>query len=470
MTQAVCDVIPFGNGDVDAAAELTRCVGRVDGFAARVCAPEGSGRHPLAIWVLAAGEARAAAVVIAAACARASSAASSAAGRPTVHLVAAASDDLPALGALETAGAHDFIALPARTAELALRLQRALRWQAAEGREPAAVRAAIDARLGHAIGRAPAFVAALEQVPAMAASDAGVLILGETGTGKEVFAQALHALSRRAARPLVAVNCSALPVELFESELFGHVKGAFTTAHAAREGLVREADGGTLFLDDVDGLPPAAQAKLLRFLQDREYRPVGANALRHADVRVVAASNRDLARLAARGEFRPDLFYRLSVLTLGLPPLRQRREDHALLAQHFLARSAAPAAGLTAAALQRLAAHDWPGNVRELQHVIDRACVRVRDRPINAADLVFDGQAATAEAGADGAATFREAKRALVSSFERGMIEQLLSAHGGNVTRAAAAARKNRRAFVALMRKYAIESSDYRHGGARELR
>jgi len=453
MTQAVCDVVPTGNLSATGAAELARAIHGIDGFAERLCAPESAGKGDLTIWVVAATDVAVARSLIAAAADRWKRPRG---GRAAVMLVAAFEEDLADIAPLEVAGVADFIVLPARARELALRLERATTGLRA-GRSEQSARAGIDPRLDHAIGASPVFLAALAQLPKMAQCDAGVLILGETGTGKEVVAQAIHTLSRRADAPCVVVNCAALPVDLVESELFGHVKGAFTTAHAARDGLVTAAEGGTLFLDDVDGLPLAAQAKLLRFLQSREYRPVGSNGVRRADVRVIAASNHDLASLAARGAFRPDLFYRLNVLNVRLPPLRERRSDIPLLAQHFLAVGGG-GVGLTPAAQQRLAAYDWPGNVRELQHVIERCRVLAGGALVDAPDLAFDADVEVAQP----AASFAEAKRTAVTSFERSLIENLLIAHHGNVTRAAAAAKKNRRAFVALMRKYAIASSDYR--------
>ena len=310
------------------------------------------------------------------------------------------------------------------------------------------------------VGRDPEFLAQVAKLPRYAACEAGVLIQGETGTGKEIFAQALHYLSARAPRPWVAVNCGAIPVELVESELFGHVRGAFTSAQGARQGLVAEAEAGTLFLDDIDCLPLMAQAKLLRFLQEREYRAVGGSGLLRANVRVVAASNRPLRDLARRGEFREDLYYRLNVLTLQLPPLRQRANDVPLLASHFARLYGSARRHLSEAAVQRLMAHDWPGNVRELAHVMERAALLCDADRIDARDIEIDGLGPATPV--INAASLREAKAQLVEGFERRSIEALLSAHGGNVTRAAQAAGKNRRAFFALMRKYCIEPGGYR--------
>ena len=304
-----------------------------------------------------------------------------------------------------------------------------------------------------------------QRIVRFADSDTTVLIHGETGTGKEVCAQAVHHLSSRANLPWVALNCGAIPGELIEDELFGHVRGAYTTAVGARAGLVREAEGGTLFLDDVDCLPLAAQAKLLRFLQEREYRPVGSNQLWRADVRVIAASNRDLHALAERGMFRQDLFYRLSVLRLTLPPLRQRQQDVVLLARHFLQRFAdqlsRPVAGFTPSAMDRLLAHAWPGNVRELRHAIERAVFVSQGPELHADDLEFDHDTASLTVPTD-AESFQRAKARVVSDFERHYIERLLAVSGGNIAQAARSAKKNRRAFFELMRKHGIDAERFR--------
>lgn len=310
------------------------------------------------------------------------------------------------------------------------------------------------------IGQHPVFLAQVARLPRFAAAAAGVLIQGETGTGKEIFAQALHYLSPRAGRPWVALNCGAIPLELVESELFGHVRGAYTSAQCGRQGLIAEAEGGTLFLDDIDCLPLPAQAKLLRFLQEHEYRAVGSNQLQHADVRVVAASNRSLRELARHGGFREDLYYRLSVLTLQLPPLRERASDLPLLAAFFLRQYGDAGMRFSAAALLRLQAHDWPGNVRELAHVIERATLLAGGPQIEAEALEIDGGVPALPE--PGSVSLRAAKAQLVEDFERRFVEQLLCQHGGNVTHAAGAAGKNRRAFFELMRKYRIDSGAFR--------
>ena len=366
----------------------------------------------------------------------------------TEQWLAAADADLADLAHLPGARglrlAQEAIALPVRAGELAWRLRR----------RSAPTPVAVPAQVPGIVGQSAPLMAALALLQRYAACDAGVLVLGETGTGKELFAQALHRMSARAQQPFVALNCAALPADLVESELFGHVRGAFTSAAGARDGLIKSAEGGTLFLDDIDGLPCAAQAKLLRFLQEREYRPVGGNAVQRADVRVVVASNRRLSDMVRQGQFRADLFYRLNVLTLNLPPLRERLDDLPALAAHTLGADKA----LSPAALLRLRQHDWPGNVRELGHVLARARVLADGPLIEPAHLLLDEAEPPAAEPVAVPGSLRQAKQ----QFEWALIDGLLRSHGGNVTQAAAAAHKDRRAFIALMRKHAIESAAYR--------
>ena len=303
------------------------------------------------------------------------------------------------------------------------------------------------------IGESPALLAQLELVPRFAQSQATVLISGESGTGKEVFARAIHYLSPRAAEPFVPVNCGALPDELVESEIFGHKRGAFTGALADQAGLIQQAEGGTLFLDEVDTLSRAAQVKLLRFLQDGEYRAVGGQEMVRADIRVVAASNADLDQLVSAGTFREDLFYRLKVLPLVLPPLRERRGDVLLLADHILETQAAVAKTapkkLSLAALNRLFAHPWAGNVRELENVLTRAIVLCDGDTIEEADLNLpDGGERDEEQ------SLQKTKARMVERFEHDYLATVLRAHHGNITLAARAVKKNRRAFWELLRKH----------------
>ncbi len=312
-------------------------------------------------------------------------------------------------------------------------------------------------RLDVVIGESTALREAIRKVPRLGASDANVLVTGETGTGKELFARAIHYASARSAHPFVPVNCGALPDTLFENELFGHAKGAYTDASAAGAGLFGAAHGGSLFLDEVDSLSLSSQAKLLRVLQDREYRPLGSQRAVKADVRIIAAANTPLAeRLAAR-DFRADLYYRLNVLALRLPSLVERRSDIPLLARHFLARYSKdcrkPAPKLSPEAVRRLVEYAWPGNIRELESTIQRAVV-LSDAPVLDASS-FDLPAS----GAPAAAAFTPSSLPIedaVYEFEREYLAGLLSSQNGNITRAAKAAGKDRRTFQRLLRRHGI--------------
>ncbi len=362
-------------------------------------------------------------------------------------------------------GAVDFAELRGSPAETLLRVRRAVGTLPSQAEaldiedEPTPVDAALRSRL---IGNAPEFLKLLKRLPAMARSTASVMLLGETGTGKEVCARAIHYCSPRSQGPWVAINCAAIPPELVEDEFYGHVRGAYTHAHATRDGLVHEAEGGTLLLDEVDSLSLAAQAKLLRFLQDGEYRPVGSSSVLHADVRVIAASNCDLRLAVLRGHFRQDLFFRLNVLSLTMPPLRERREDIAALAAHFVDQANREAdrhvRGISPDALRRLLSYTWPGNIRELKHVVQRAIVLTENSTLEAADIELD-DGATAE---HAVMSFREAKARAVENFERCYLEQLLAQSDGNISHAARAAQKDRRAFFELLRRHAIDASRFR--------
>jgi DNA-binding NtrC family response regulator len=299
-----------------------------------------------------------------------------------------------ALGALDATsfGAYDYLLKPFGVDEL-LSLLEALRErdrqhtrQRLVNQHGAAIHSSSDLNL---VGRSEAFIQVMKQVGRVAATTLPVLITGESGTGKEVVASALHRRSQRESKPFVAVNCGAIPAELIESELFGHARGAFTGAHSERAGLWEEADGGTVFLDEITETTPAFQVKLLRALQDGEIRRVGSNRTLRVDVRVIAASNRDVAQEVLAGRFRQDLYYRLNAVTLYLPPLRERREDIFPLASSFAERvwSLKPAASFSQEALRLLEQYSWPGNIRELENAVVRAIalcgdvVRAEDLP-----------------------------------------------------------------------------------------
>jgi two-component system, NtrC family, response regulator GlrR len=311
------------------------------------------------------------------------------------------------------------------------------------------------------VGSNPVFIAELKKIPLVAKCDAGALILGETGTGKEIFARAIHDLGPRCGNPFVAVNCGAIPTNLMENELFGHQRGAFTGASQTEPGVIHEADGGTLFLDEVGSLPLHAQVKLLRFLQDKEYRPLGSTKARRANIRIIAAANTPLESAVKASAFRGDLFYRLNIMAFSLPPLRSRRDDIPIFARHFLAKYSndygKPVAEILPDALCKLLHYEWPGNVRELEHTIERAVLFSEQGTIRGSDLALsDEQTAPAPQ------SFRDAKVRVIAQFEKDYIQGLLIAYNGNISRAAKAAQKNRRAFWELIRKHKIDVRPFR--------
>jgi DNA-binding NtrC family response regulator len=313
------------------------------------------------------------------------------------------------------------------------------------------------------LGEAPAFLKAISHLLALAHSDEAVLITGETGTGKELVARAIHYLSDRAAFPFVAVNCGSLPDTLLENELFGHERGAFTDAGAGRPGLVSQAEKGTVFLDEIEMLSPRAAVALLRVLQDKRFRTLGSSREQQADVRFLAATNVQLGRLVEAGTFRADLYYRLCVFSVDLPPLRDRKEDIPLLAAHFLKKHSPPGEVLTLipAAAAALAGHDWPGNVRELENAIIRGIQVSQTGAIRVEDLglpsTHAGSPAPASVVAPAPVSFKALRQRTIEIFERDYLIQMISEHHGNVTRAARAAGKDRREFGKLLKKYHLD-------------
>jgi len=310
------------------------------------------------------------------------------------------------------------------------------------------------------IGESPALQAVVRSARLVAATDATVLILGESGTGKELLARLVHAASRRAQGPWVALNCAALPEELVESELFGYRRGAFTGAQADTPGRLQQAHGGTLFLDEVAELPLAAQAKLLRVLEYGECQALGARQAERVDVRILAATHRDLHRQVASGAFREDLFYRLHVIPLELPPLRERDGDLPLLVDHFAAALAArhgvEAPTFTAALLEQLAAHDWPGNVRELRNLVERCVVLLHGRTLVPDDLPANWLARPATRS-DGAAAWQlPAGGVSLEALEGQLIRQALEHSDGNRSRAARLLGLTRDTLLYRMKKHAI--------------
>ena len=383
-------------------------------------------------------------------------------------------------------GAHDYLRKTVSSAELRGAVDRAAE-RGSLTREVRRLRSEVErARgLGQLVGDSPPMKQLMSLVERVAMSDATVLIVGESGTGKELLSRTLHRLGPRSERPFVAFDCSALAPSLLEAELFGHEKGAFTGAVKARRGLFREAHGGTIFLDEIGDIAPAVQNKLLRVLQEREIKPVGADHVVTVDVRVVAATNKDLKAMVGRGEFREDLYWRLAVVPIQVPPLRERREDIPLLAAYILARRAGAAktsagAGryptrISAGAMARLCAYGWPGNIRELENVLSRAAILCDGEVIRSEDLDLAGLSApvTAESArspATGAAAFavtsspgegrslRDMVDDAVRAVERQAILDALDRSGGSPTKAAALLRISRASIYNKIKEYEIQT------------
>jgi two-component system, NtrC family, response regulator GlrR len=366
-------------------------------------------------------------------------------------------------------GLADYVLCPWREADMVPRLERLL---------PPCPRNKVipdgsEARKSHfhadsLIGESPCFLRQLEQIPLLARTEATVLILGETGTGKEVFARAIHDESKRRHAGFIPVNCGALPDQLVENELFGHVKGAYTNAFASHRGLVAEAEGGTLFLDEVDALSAQAQTKLLRFLQDRQYRSLGSSKSVIADVRIIAATNANLGQRVASQQFREDLFYRLKVLSFSIPPLRERTEDIPILARYFLS-THGDSCGyehntlrLSPSAVEKLIAYHWPGNVRELEGTIQRA-IFLAQGGIIGADSVELPFSPVRQFG-DQERSLRQAKSTAIRDFERTYLANLLAQAQGNITHAAKLAGKDRRAIQRLLQKHHLDRTTFQSG------
>jgi len=367
---------------------------------------------------------------------------------PTLPVaILSAHGDIPEAVRVTQAGAVDFITKPVDRDRLLECLRRHLRGPSGQ--------TSLDWGPG-LVTRNPQMVEVLQDARRVARSDAAVLITGASGAGKEVLARALHAGSPRRDGPFVAINCTAVPAELLESELFGHRRGAFTGAHADHQGLFRAAHGGTLLLDEIGDMPAGLQAKLLRVLQEREVRPVGETRTIAVDVRVISATHCDLEARVADGRFREDLFYRLNVVRLRLPSLQQRREDIPLLIAHRLDqlhRVGAPRHQFSAESLDLLAAAPWPGNVRQLFNVVEQCVALTPGRTIGAA-LVRKclGQGSMALSSLDDAR----------AEFTRGYLRKLLEMSGGNISRAARLAGRNRTDFYKLLNRYGIDPAGFK--------
>ena len=352
-------------------------------------------------------------------------------------------------------GAFGYLTKPFDDKELKAKIEEGLSPQRMRG-EIQRLKSLVNELYGmeNIVARSPSMQRLLQQVVQVADSDATILLFGETGTGKEVFSRVIHSNSRRSKGPFVALNCAAIPETLFESELFGHVRGAFTSAHGAKRGLFQSANGGTLFLDEIGEMPLSMQVKLLRAVQEREVREVGSEISTKIDVRIIAATNKDLGEAVKNGSFRNDLYYRISVVPLFIPPLRDRRDDIPLLAQQFLTSSGKRAnkglRGFTPAALNRLVTHPWPGNVRELENVVEKAAVMTRQDMITPDLLPSMGSSPDSPLK-----PLTEAKE----EFEKTYLKNVLQLTGGNISRAAQFAGRYRADFYKMLKKYGLHPS-----------
>ncbi|ATJ84098.1 two-component system response regulator GlrR [Halomonas beimenensis] len=373
-------------------------------------------------------------------------------GLPVIILTAHGS--IPDAVSATRQGVFGFLTKPVDREELFATIEEALAQTTAGGGD------GDDAWREAIITRSPEMERILEQARMVATSDVSVLVTGPSGSGKELMAEAIHKASRRADKPFVAINCGALPEQLLESELFGHAKGAFTGAISEHRGLFQAADGGTLFLDEIGDMPLPLQVKLLRALQERQIRPLGSTTSIPVDVRLISATHRDLGQAMHHGEFREDLFYRLNVVNLKLPPLRERAEDVPLLAKHLVAQAAARhkpfVKGFSREALNLLAGSAWPGNVRQLVNVVEQ-CVALTSAPMIPEALV--AQALAAEENA--LPTFNDAR----AGFERSYLIKVLKITEGNVTQAARIAGRNRTDFYKLLARHELEPSTFKPAG-----
>ncbi|MDM7915788.1 MAG: PEP-CTERM-box response regulator transcription factor [Candidatus Eisenbacteria bacterium] len=380
-----------------------------------------------------------------------------------VILITGNDEEANALRAVEN-GAADFFSKPVDVGELKVLLRRVLTIGRRERQIGALLTAMGDERrLGSIVGQSPPMRSLFRKIEKVAPTDISVLILGESGTGKELVAREVRRLSRRAAKPFVNINCGAIPENLLESELFGHEKGSFTGAHATRAGRLELAHGGTVFLDEIGEIPISLQVKLLRFLQEHEIERVGGRTVINLDVRIIAATSRDLEAEVSQRRFRQDLYYRLAVVNLDVPALRERQEDILVLAQYFLDRfssemhrgrmSFSPAAKLA------LREHSWPGNVRELEHRVQKAVVMAGGRSIEESDL----ELSCAQAGPRNV-SLREARE----EADRAAIREALRATGGNVSKASEALGISRPSLHELLAKLGIQANDFRARSSRE--
>ncbi len=399
-------------------------------------------------------------------------------GLELLHAVLAAGHDLSVVmltahGTIETAvdalkaGAYDFLTKPIETDDLFRMVGKGLERSRLLG-ENRRLKRQLERHKDKLIGDSPAMQRLKQSIAAVAATDYTVLILGESGTGKEVVAGMVREMSARAEAPFVTVNCTAIPENLLESELFGHVRGAFSGADKDREGLFVQAHGGTILLDEIGDIPLETQAKLLRVLQEGEVRPVGSDRSRLVDVRVLASTNQDLQARIASGGFRGDLYHRLNVLTLDLPPLRERTGDIPLLARYFLLKTCSelglPDKELDPAVLGHLAAEEWSGNVRELQNAMRKLAVFGTGSMIAMGALRLAEGDASASATVGGLPPFKEAKAQMTDGFSANYIREALRESGGNISRAARLSGLSRVAVQNMLARFGIDPDEFRQG------
>jgi len=392
--------------------------------------------------------------------------------RPKVSVIM-----MTAFATIETAveairqGAHDYISKPFRRERILLTIDKVMKWQQMVN-ENLALRQAL-AESGERpliIGSTPLMIEIFERVRQVAPTMATVLITGASGTGKELVARNVHRHSLRCDKKFITVNCTAIPENVMESELFGHVKGAFTGAWKDKRGLAEEAQEGTLFLDEIADLSPRMQTKLLRLLQEGEYKPVGSEITKKADIRFIAATNHDLMQDIRAKQFREDLYYRLNVIHFELPPLKERRQDVPLLSHHFLEKYARvnqkDVKTISPAAMEALMMQAFPGNVRELENIIERGVIFCKGSSLEVKDLFLENDAGPLAAGPFNRPerlSFKDAKDQMIQLFHRQYIEALLKESGGNISRAAELAGIQRQYLHRLIKEAGIDTVDFKH-------
>ena len=358
-------------------------------------------------------------------------------------------------------GADDFILMPIQELVLITRIRQKLEYNYSKSVDKTRISLVSKFGMSKLVGADPSFTASINRLHKISKINAPVLIIGETGTGKELFARAIHYTSNREKKPYIPVNCGSIPVELFENELFGHIKGAYTDAKANQKGFIAEAEGGTLFLDEINSMPFAAQVKLLRFLQERQYKPLGSSKYVPADVRIIAASNINLMDAEITDKFRKDLLYRLSVFTIFVPPLRNRKSDIPILANYFLEKYSElynlPQKTLSKKAIDKLISYNWPGNVRELENIIQQCLVESKTSIIDPDEILIRKGL---NAAIDNNNSETDTKKNMFERFEKDYLKDLLIESKGNVSAAARKANISRNHFYRLMRKYNIGRED----------